>query len=450
MTSLDLTGTGEDESQPKLATVLLVVAILVSFCVSSMALTEAGVQYDVAEGAAFQKLHPSTYLAALALLANVFGRPRPLRYAQGLLRKFPGAAYFVVMWGALTFYGVGVQQAPATSLIEPYPLALVALFMADDLPPPAREFLRMALHAIVVSNALVGIFEYVTHLRLFPYVISGEPVIGDMRATAILGHPLLNAATTGAYLLCLFLGGDPRTPPGWRAVFIVISALGLAAFGGRTAIMATALVVIVRMTWLGAFFLLGARVELRRVIVAAVVIPFLVLGVVGAASAGMFDDLIGRFVDDNGSAQARVILLQLLGAFDWGDLLVGPRPDLLTSMLANFGIEIGIENTWLALMFLYGIWMAGFFVIGLFALFWEYLRRSRPGGALMFMYFIIVVSAMIGLASKTTIFAQFSVLLLFLFDRNTEGEAASSGKRPWRRSGDPDRGNFGRRPPGQT
>ena len=398
-----------------LATWLLTAAIIVSFCASSMALTAAGLKYDAADGAAWQKLHPATYLAALAMIVNALGQAHPLRYVRALLVKFPGAAYFIAMWMSLTLYGVLVQQAPLTSLIEPYIVALAALFMVDDLAPPSRDFLRKSLHVIVLANALVGIFEFATQTRLFPYVISGELVIGDSRSTAILGHPLLNASTTGAYALCLFLGGDPKVTPVWRVAFIALSLLGLIAFGGRTAIMATSLIIGAKFLWSFALFLLGARVELKRMVIAMLISPLLVIGAVGAAYAGMFDTLIARFIDDNGSGKARVIVLQLFDVFDFGDLLLGPRPDLLVSTLNSFGIEIGIENNWLALMFNYGIWMAGFFIIGLFVLFWEYWRRSRSGASLLFAYFLIIISAMIGLASKTMIFVQFSILLLFIF-----------------------------------
>jgi hypothetical protein len=64
--------------------------------------------------------------------------------------------------------------------------------------------------------------------------------------------------------------------------------------------------------------------------------------------------------------------------------------------------------------------MEAFFVVALFALFFEFWRRSRPGVTLLFAYFIAIISSAIGLAAKTLIFAQFSVLLLVLFARDDQ------------------------------
>jgi O-antigen ligase len=90
--------------------------------------------------------------------------------------------------------------------------------------------------------------------------------------------------------------------------------------------------------------------------------------------------------------------------------------------LKRLGLEIGIENTWLALVFQYGLLMTIVFVIGLFLLFWEFWRRTREGGALLFLYFLIIISSAMGLAAKTMIFAQFAILLLFLFAKDPDAE----------------------------
>ena len=161
---------------------LLVAAILINFSVSSMALSALGIPYDWTDGSAFAKLHPSTYLSAVALAAYLMGQLRAGASLRGLAICFPGAAYFACFWMLLAIYGVVVQKTPLTSIIEPYLLAISALLMIDKLDPALQSFVRAFLHALIAVNALVGVFEYLTHLRLIPYVISGTPVIGDPRA----------------------------------------------------------------------------------------------------------------------------------------------------------------------------------------------------------------------------------------------------------------------------
>jgi len=411
-----------------LSNVLFFAAILTSLAVSPMALEAVGVHYESSDGAMWQKLHPATYLAVLAMLFRVLGQARPVAYVKGLLRAHPGAAFFMVPWALLIAYGVLVQKAPLTLLVDTYLVALAVLFAGDDLPPAMRDVLRKALHAILVVNALIGLVEIVTHSRMIPFVVAGQP-LDDPRSTALLGHPLMNASTTGAYLLCLFLGGDPKVPPAPRVLIICVSLLGLLAFGGRTALVAVALIVGGVVLWRFLRFLFGARVDLGRVAAALAFSPVLMLGVLGSALAGVFDATLARFVDDNGSGQARVIALRLFDVFDMGDLLLGPPPDVLNSTLNALGISVAIESTWLGLLFAYGGVMTAFFVAGLFALFWDFWRRARTGAVLLFAYFLLIISASNGLAAKTFGFVQFSILLLFFFQRESQSDGPQAGAR---------------------
>lgn len=405
---------------PRWAARLLILSVVLLFTASPMALALIGVKYDLPEGPFWQKLHPCTIMAMLAFFVDIVGRSHPFRRIAAIVIGFPAAMYFIAMWMLLIAHGLINQQAQLTALIEPYALSLVALFMIDEIEEKDRNFIRLFLHTAILINAFVGIVEYVTHQRLFPYVIGGVEVEGDYRSTALLGHPLLNASTTGAYILCLVMGGDPRLPAMFRVFALLLAGFGMIAFGGRTAIAAASVVIALLALRKFAAILLGARVDLRHALAALIVTPLLLGAVAGAAQAGAFDAFVARYVDDNGSGEARMIALQLFDMFDLGDLLVGPRPDLVNSDLKFLGIEIGIENTWLALLFQNGAWMTFFFCLGLFALFFEFWRRGRPGVTLLFFYFITVISSAIGLAAKTLIFAQFSTLLLVLFAREKE------------------------------
>ncbi len=398
------------------ASALLVISLVAVFSVSPMALGAMGVNYDSVGGAMWQKLHPATYTAALALAVHISGQRRPLAYIRALPARFPGATFFFVIWILLIAYAALVQHLPITALIETYLIAVVALIMHDDLTTGSRAFIRVFLHVILFVNSTIGVFEFVTHLRLFPYVLSGEEVTGDYRSTALLGHPLLNAATTGAYVLCLFFGADAALAPLARVLLIGVQILGLAAFGGRTAIMMCTLIISGGLLKDFGLLLMGRRFDLRRLLLFIFITP-VVLGAIGyAVSAGVFDDLIGRFVDDNGSAEARVIMVKMFDAFDVADLMLGPNPDLVSSTQRSLGIAVGIENTWVALMFQYGALMTAFFICGLLALFWEFWRQARRGAIFLFLYFFVIISSAIGLAAKTTMFIEFAILLLFMFN----------------------------------
>lgn len=405
-----------------IAEALLAVAVMAVFCLSSMALTAVGISYDSPSGAIWQKLHPATYIAALALAFAIFGQARPLAFLEAKLATLPGAAFFLVLWILLILYAALVQKSPITAVIDPYFIALVALFMHDDLSSGARDFLRRFLHAIFCVNALIGLAELVSRHRLFPYVLMGEEVEGDYRSTALLGHPLLNASSTGAYILCLFLGGDKSLSFPRRALLLLPQILSMIAFGGRTAIVASSFIISFCLLRDFAKVLLGARFDMRLPLGFVIASPLALGFVVFMLFSGALDDLLGRFTDDNGSAEARVIMMKLFDLFEVSDLMLGPRPDLVDSALNTLGIKVGIENTWIALIFQYGALMTGFFAVAMMALFWEVWRRARAGATLLFVFFLIVISSAIGLASKTMMFVEFALTLLFIFPK--DGDAA--------------------------
>jgi len=415
---------------PRLAGRALIVAITLLFTVSPMSLSLLGVEYDSADSPFWQKLHPSTFVALLAFAVDLLLRRHPLRWIASLPERFPGAAYFLCMWALLLAHGLLNQRTQVTTLFEPYALAIIALSMIEDMRAPQRNALRTILHVAICLNATIGVFEYVTQERLFPYVIGGAPVIGDRRATALLGHPLLNASTTGAYILCLALGGDAKLTAIWRSIALLVTALGMIAFGGRTAIAVSSIFLAAIALRKGASLLSGARFPAAGALAAFVIAPALSAVFVGAAQAGVFDAFLSRYVDDNGSGEARLIALQLFDRFELGEILLGPRSDVVDSALASLGIEIGIENNWLALLFHYGAWMTVFFCMGLFALLFEYWRLCRSGATILFVYFLAIISSAIGLAAKTVIFAQFAVVLLVLFSREGDDkETAPSIRR---------------------
>jgi len=173
-----------------------------------------------------------------------------------------------------------------------------------------------------------------------------------------------------------------------------------------------------------ALILLGKRFDISRLLVAMLIVPVITAGAIYAVSAGVFDDLIGRFVDDKGSAQARIVMMQMFDAFDLADLMLGPNPDIVSSTQRTLGIGVGIENTWIAMMFQYGVAMTFFFVIGLLALFWEFWRRSGPGATLVFLFFFVIITSAIGLAAKTMMFDQFALLLLYIFPKSSGDKEA--------------------------
>ncbi len=73
-----------------LANLTTVLAVIVVFSVSSMALTALGIDYSAPGGNPLSKLHPANLLFALAFLLNVLSKSSPPAYLMELPRRFPG------------------------------------------------------------------------------------------------------------------------------------------------------------------------------------------------------------------------------------------------------------------------------------------------------------------------------------------------------------------------
>ena len=205
------------------------------------------------------------------------------------------------------------------------------------------------------------------------------PVLHDYRSTALFGHPLVNAGTTAAYVLMLFFGGDPSGRPFLKAALMGVQLVALVAFGGRTAIVLSGCPARDRVASHARRRrqrspLRSAHRDLcscsgRRRLSPPLSPP---------RRADLFANLVDRFEHDSGSTQARIVMLDLFNSFSLEDLLLGPNPERLASLQSTLGIEYGIENSWLGLVFQYGAIITVFFVLGLLALLGDFVRRTRP------------------------------------------------------------------------
>jgi hypothetical protein len=399
------------------ARVCAVVAAIVAFVVSAMALQALGVSYEAPGGGALQKLHPATYLAALALILEAASRPRPLAYLAALPLRFPGAALFAVNLALIVVYAALFQKTPIAPLIDTFAVGAVLLALYEDFSPGERATLRRALHVVMFVNAAIGLAEFALDFRLTPFVAGGRPILGDYRSTALLGHPLLNAGTTTLYAAMLILGADRALRLPLRLVLTTIQLVALVPFGGRTSLTLAIVVVFLAALRPIGETVGGRRFDLRAAIAAAVLFPVAAFTAIAAWMGGALTPLVERFSADRGSAQARIVVFDLFDAFSFQDILVGPDPQRLATLQNTLGIEYGIENSWLGLVFQYGVVMTAFFLTGFVGLLWELWRRAKAGAWAIVLLFLIQVSSSTGISVKTLAFNQFAILMLAMFDR---------------------------------
>ena len=419
------------------ALTLLMVALL--FGVSAMTLSALGIAYDQAGGSFLQKFHPATYVACLALAARFFGRASPFAWLAEQTERFPGATYFVTTWIAMIVFAVLVQKTPISPLIDSFLCSLAFLILYADSDERTRATLRIALHAFLFVNACIGMIEFVTHWRLTPYVTGGKTILHDYRSTALLGHPLVNAGVSAAYILMLLYGADRAV--GWplRLALVGVQLAASVTFGGRTAIVLCIVLGAPALFRPALDILSGRRFDMRVAVGAALATPVLIGAIVLLAERGTFDGLIERFSDDKGSADARLLIFQLFDYFSFDELLFGPDQQRLATIQNTLGIEYGIESSWFGLLFGYGAFMTVFFLVAFVALLWEFWRRARPGAWALFVYILVQLSSAAGISVKSLVFDQFIVLLLvFHCDMPRAAPAPSIARRSLRLA--PERG----------
>lgn len=392
-------------------TALIFVSVGLIFLVSDMLLAKHGFNYGEVGGTPLEKVHPGTWVALLALILIGARRGNPLVVIDMFFSQ-AGLAIFFAGWVALLAYAILVTRAPFTPLIDTFFLPMALFLLVGVLDERGLRRMALMLHALLVSNALIGVYEYVSGNRLTPFLIGGAEMLQDWRATALLGHPLGNAAIVGSYIVTLAAGGGRDLPRLLRPAIIGVCLVSMTAFGGRSSLVAALLMLTLAGAGRAIFVLRGGGVDKLTSAVAFLCAPLAAVVVYLIAQTGFFDQFIDRFSNDAGSAKARVIMFRLFEILSWDDLLFGPNQSYLASVQALEGIEFGIENFWIGFMMSHGIVMSVFFFLALFAFCGQLVARTRPTAILPLMFYFIVATSAVSMSAKTTIFGMFVVIVM--------------------------------------
>ena len=401
-----------DRALAGLSGLLAFAGTLALFLISPMLLTHWGIVYELAGGSVIEKIHPGTWLLTLALVAATARFPNPLVFAGAAFSVFPGLMAFVASFVWLLAHAILVQKTPFTPIIDSFALPMIALLALASTTDRLRANLARAIHAALIVNAALGLAEYLLGFRYTPYVAGEFELEDDWRSTALLGHPLANALTMGVYLIVLALGGGRDLPLLLRALAFGLSLASMIAFGGRASLVLSLLAVGATWATRGVGVLSGRRVDLRVVGAVAALTPILVVALVELYAAGFFDQMLERFVNDRGSAKARLIMLDFFRALSWTEIILGPDVGKIQAMQRLEGVEYGLESFFVAYILTYGAIVACFFFVGVACLTREIVRASRPAALAPIIFFFTVAATSVSLSAKTTAFGILVALLL--------------------------------------
>ncbi len=361
---------------------LAAAAVVVNLLVSGNLLAAIGIPYAAEGGSLVVKLHPGTYLSVLAVVAMAWRQPAAT--LAGLLAdaRVP-MLYLGSLAGCCGFALAATGRVHLVVFVENFmPAGLLALVLGRAREAALRRLAWVVLAALVLGVA-VSVGETLLQTHLVPIVLDGREELEqpeEFRGAGLFDHPLTGAMLTAAGL---FLANSAGVARGWRAVLTAVFAVGLVAFGGRTAlVLATA----VFAGWQGAGMLgrLAGR-ALRRTDLAAAACALTVAPAALAlllTQTGVGARLVTHLYWDD-SAQVRNVQWLLLPMMDPGEKLFGmtlARQELALRQLSLHWRIGAVENFWL-LLYLY-LGAAGFavFVAGFVPfLCWAGRRAALPG-----------------------------------------------------------------------
>ncbi len=391
-----------------------ILLLLVLFLLSGGVLWHLGVNYDGMTGGAAAKVHPASYLAPLCLVWVMLASGDPVGFMVRTARDAPASLLLLVTGTALL---VQIALRSGTGLagsIDTFVGPALVMMLLVRIDPARLGPLEAALHGVLLANAGLGLAEFALGERVFPYRLDGEAFPTDTRSTALQGHPLVNALVTATYILALIAGGG-RLRPWQRFAMLVVQMGALVTFGGRSAIVAVALlgglyglVATLRVLRTGRVPLLGAAAGLSLLTMAP-------LAVVALAFGGFFDTLAERFVSDGGSANARIEMLALLDRIPLHELMLGPDTGFVETLRRMHGLEWGIENPIVRMVLYQGVVMTALLTLAVILFVAEIVRRCRPGTFLPVLGFALLLNTSESIASKTTVLAKFAILMVALY-----------------------------------
>lgn len=359
---------------------LLVLSVTLYMMLSAPTLHELGIPYDVPYGPFPAKIHPGTYVLALAFLVSLGCGGNPLREGGRLLGRSPALAYYLASMLLLFLWVVWRHgTSGAAFILETLctPALMLLTLQRHDEKQQAQVFKLMMI--LISVNAVMALIEYSFKMRLAP-IRSGREDLGNteyFRSSAFLGHPLVNALVTVSLLPAVTL-----LP--WRPVArVALGALLLVAlftFGGRASL---ALGGVVYGTLLAGWLLYKtvrghfSYLQLTGGSVGVLAGLAALSGLVAATGIG--DRVLRNLALGDQSADVRLRVWDVFDYVDPVDLWIGLAPSGIDRLALRIGLDPkyeAIENFWIYLLLMFGLIGFALFLPALLTLVVQLWRRA--------------------------------------------------------------------------
>lgn len=417
--------TGLDRWIDRIA-MLFVILMLV---LSPLTLNSNGWNYDAPGGAGPTRFHPATYTILILYLLVSLRHSNPISFTILTFASDIRLALFFAVWCFLSFHAVVLQQMPVATLVDTFLLPMLMLILFRSIGEDVRARMRSFIHVLFFLNAIIAMGEFATQYRISTFAPADLRIVDGWRASALFGHPLGNSLFTGCYAGLLLMGGAPELKGAKRFITIICQFAAMVAFGGRASLMLLFLFAGYAVGKAVFGTLAGRRVHMIHMALLLLSIPALITIVIALAQAGFFDKLIGRFINDGGSANARIVMFELFRAFTFEEILFGPQSDQLLYEIKKYDLEWGIESLWVSFALFYGILPSLLFFTGLTLFIIAVMEQCQFRGWLIYLYFFVVNTTFLGIGGKTVIFSNVILITLLFIPRPRPAHASSTSAR---------------------
>jgi hypothetical protein len=409
---------------------LAVFAVLLQFAVSPNVLILMGINYDATGGNPLLKLHPATYIAAIAACLALNGS-RPAGSAlTRLFRNSPALALYLVMIPFIAAYSIAcVGFSGAGVYVETYFAAGMITLALENGTDRQHKFLARMIIAICVLNVAISVGESLTQTHLIP-MQQFEGMLpddqSDFRGAALFPHPLTGALITSLAIF-LLLGMQS----GWltKATLFTVFVIGLLSFGGRAA-MATTIVLLAAGTLIALVRGLLYRRLSGGLVAALLAVVILLIPLLVALTTGtsIGDRILSHLYADD-SVDVRSVQWLVLGRLNLHDVLFGVTPARLGMLKYQIGlaaVDTDIENFWLLMFLDLGIIGFAVWLVALALFLVHHGRRTGSAyGWLILLAFMIIDSTSNSLGRKTSDLVFLSAIMIGLSGYRRAHEAVA-------------------------
>jgi len=393
------------------AVALTFVSALAVLLLSGLMLGLIGIPYDEAGGNALLKIHPATYLSVLTIGCWIAADGGLAPFLRRCWQDSPGVLAFLLAILLLGFQAVIVQKSPVSQIADNFILTACLFVSLTRLDSRELRLLAAVVQVLLLINSLLGYVEGLTGFRLTPLYVNGVLLGYEWRSTALLGNPLMNALMTAIAVTLLALGATPFGRA-TRVAMMVVHFGALVFFGGRTALVLAALALAGIGALEAARIGLGRRFPLRHAASIVLLVTALLIGAVIAIEGGMLDRLLGRFVNDDGSAATRLAMLSVFRDMSWPEVLFGPDLGFVKAMQMKLNIAIAIESAYVGFVAFFGGVVTLFFLAGLAAFLAEFPRRFGAAVLIPLGIYLLISTTVSSFSTKST---ELAVLTAVIF-----------------------------------